>query len=108
MFDPSKFTDVIYEIRDRAAWIIINRPKVYNAFRGQTLEELIQAFQIAANDRNVSSIVLTGAGDKAFCTGGDQPAHEGQYDGPGVVGLPIDEFQGPIPDVPQPATALVN
>ena len=50
MFDPSKFTDVIYEVRDRAAWIIINRPKVYNAFRGQTLEELIQAFQIAAND----------------------------------------------------------
>ena len=48
MFDPSKFTDVIYEVRDRAAWIIINRPKVYNAFRGQTLEELIQAFQIAA------------------------------------------------------------
>ena len=34
-----------------AAWIIINRPKVYNAFRGQTLEELIQAFQLAANDR---------------------------------------------------------
>ena len=70
--DPTKFTDVIYEVRDRAAWIIINRPKVYNAFRGQTLEELIQAFQIAANDRNISSIVLTGAGDKAFCSGGDQ------------------------------------
>ena len=44
MTDPTKFTDVIYEVRDRAAWIIINRPKVYNAFRGQTLEELIQAF----------------------------------------------------------------
>src|SRR5437899_1717015 len=87
MSDPTKFTDVIYEVRDRAAWIIINRPKVYNAFRGQTLEELIQAFQLAANDRNVSSIVLTGAGDKAFCTGGDQSAHEGQYDGRGVVGL---------------------
>ena len=77
MAEPSKFTDVIYEVRDRAAWIIINRPKVYNAFRGQTLEELIQAFHLAANDRNVSSIVLTGAGDKAFCTGGDQSAHEG-------------------------------
>ena len=42
MTDPKQFTDVIYEVRDRAAWIIINRPKVYNAFRGQTLEELIQ------------------------------------------------------------------
>jgi len=43
--DPTKFTDVIYEVRDRAAWIIINRPKVYNAFRGQTLEELIRRFR---------------------------------------------------------------
>jgi 2-ketocyclohexanecarboxyl-CoA hydrolase len=108
MSDPSKFTDVIYEVRDRAAWIIINRPEVYNAFRGQTLEELIQAFQLAANDRNVSSIVLTGTGDKAFCTGGDQSAHEGQYDGRGVVGLPIDEFQGLIRDVPKPVIARVN
>ncbi len=108
MSDPTKFTDVIYEVRDRAAWIIINRPKVYNAFRGQTLEELIQAFQLAANDRNVSSIVLTGAGDKAFCTGGDQSAHEGQYDGRGVVGLPIDELQGLIRDVPKPVIARVN
>ena len=102
MTDPSKFTDVIYEVRDRAAWIIINRPKVYNAFRGQTLEELIQA--LAASPRttgNVASIVLTGAGDKAFCTGGDQSAHEGQYDGRGVVGLPIDELQGLIRDVPE-------
>src|SRR5712691_12825342 len=108
MSDPTKFTDVIYEIRDRAAWIIINRPKVYNAFRGQTLEELIQAFQLAANDRNVSSIVLTGAGEKAFCTGGDQSAHEGQYDGRGIVGLPIDEFQSIIRDVPKPVIARVN
>src|SRR6202022_847657 len=108
MTDPKQFTDVIYEVRDRAAWIIINRPKVYNAFRGQTLEELIQAFHLAANDRNISSIVLTGAGDKAFCTGGDQSAHEGQYDGRGVVGLPIDELQGLIRDVPKPVIARVN
>ncbi len=98
MSDPTKFTDVIYEVRDRAAWIIINRPQVYNAFRGQTLEELIQAFQLAANDRHVSSIVLTGSGDKAFCTGGDQSAHEG----------PIDELQGLIRDVPKPVIARVN
>src|ERR1700752_462222 len=108
MTDPTQFTDVVYEVRDRAAWIIINRPKVYNAFRGQTLEELIQALHIAANDRNVSSIVLTGAGDKAFCTGGDQSAHDGQYDGRGVVGLPIDEFQALIRDVPKPVIARVN
>ena len=57
---------------------------------------------------NVSSIVLTGAGDKAFCTGGDQSAHEGQYDGRGIVGLPIDEFQRLIRDVPKPVIARVN
>lgn len=102
------FEDIIYEVRDRAAWIIINRPKLYNAFRAQTIEELIRAFQLAGDDKGVSSIVLTGAGDKAFCTGGDQSAHEGQYDGRGIVGLPIDEFQSVIRDVPKPVIARVN
>ena len=71
MIDPSTFEDVIYEVRDRAAWIIINRPKLYNAFRAQTIEELIASFKLAADDKGVSSVVLTGAGDKAFGTGGD-------------------------------------
>lgn len=108
MREAPRFEDVIYQVRARAAWIIINRPKVYNAFRGRTLEELIQAFHLAANDKGVSSIVLTGAGEKAFCTGGDQSAHDGQYDGRGVVGLPIDELQGLIRDVPKPVIARVN
>lgn len=102
------FQDIIYEVRGRAAWIIINRPKVYNAFRGQTLEELIAALHLAGNDKGVSSVVLTGAGDKAFCTGGDQSAHDGNYDGRGVVGLPIDELQGLIRDTPKPVIARVN
>ena len=102
------FEDVIYEKRDRAAWVIINRPKLYNAFRAKTIEELISAFKLAADDREVSSVVLTGAGDKAFCTGGDQSAHEGQYDGRGIVGLPIDEFQSIIRDIPKPVIARVN
>lgn len=102
------FEDILYEIRGRAAWIIINRPKVYNAFRGRTLEELITALHLAANDKDVSAIVLTGAGEKAFCTGGDQSAHDGNYDGRGVVGLPIDELQGLIRDVPKPVIARVN
>src|SRR3984885_3130680 len=103
------YEDILYEKRDnRAAWIIINRPKLYNAFRAQTMEELIKAFQTAGYDKSISSIVLTGAADKAFCTGGDQRAHEGQYDGRGVVGLPIDEFQSIIRDVPKPVIARVN
>ncbi len=108
MQNPTDFEDVIYEVRGRAAWIIINRPKVYNAFRAQTVEELISAFQNAANDKNVCCVVLTGAGDKAFCTGGDQSAHEGKYDGRGVVGLPMDELQGIIRDIPKPVIARVN
>ena len=102
------FSDILYEVKGRAAWLTINRPKVYNAFRGRTLEDLIKGLQLAANDKNVSSIVLTGAGDKAFCTGGDQSAHEGNYDGRGVVGLPIDELQALIRDVPKPIIARVN
>ena len=108
MSDTPQFEDVLYEIRGRAAWVIINRPKLYNAFRAKTMEELIAAFKLAADDRGVSSVVLTGAGDKAFCTGGDQSAHEGQYDGRGIVGLPIDEFQAIIRDIPKPVSARVN
>ena len=103
-----QFEDILYEVRGRAAWVTINRPKLYNAFRAQTIEELIAAFKLAADDRNVSSVVLTGAGDKAFCTGGDQSAKDGQYDGRGIVGLPIDEFQSIIRDIPKPVIARVN
>jgi 2-ketocyclohexanecarboxyl-CoA hydrolase len=102
------FEDILYELRGRAAWITINRPKVYNAFRARTVEELIQAFQLAANDKDVSCVVLTGTGEKAFCTGGDQSAHQGNYDGRGIMGLPIDELQGIIRDIPKPVIARVN
>ncbi len=108
MSDTPLFEDILYEVRGRAAWVIINRPKLYNAFRAQTIEELISAFKLAADDRGVSSVVLTGAGDKAFCTGGDQSAHEGQYDGRGIVGLPIEEFQSIIRDIPKVVIARVN
>jgi 2-ketocyclohexanecarboxyl-CoA hydrolase len=102
------YEDILYENRNGAAWITINRPKVYNAFRGKTLEELIHAFLTAASDNEVGCVVLTGAGDKAFCTGGDQSAHDGDYDGRGVVGLPIDELQSAIRDIPKPVIAAVN
>jgi 2-ketocyclohexanecarboxyl-CoA hydrolase len=102
------YQDILYEIRDGAAWIIINRPKVYNAFRARTLEEMIHAFQAAANDSTIACVVLTGSGDKAFCTGGDQSSHDGDYDGRGVVGLPIDELQSIIRDITKPVIAAVN
>ena len=108
MSEAPQFEDILYEVKGRAAWVTINRPKLYNAFRAQTIEELISAFKLAADDRGVSSVVLTGAGDKAFCTGGDQSAHEGQYDGRGIVGLPIDELQSIIRDIPKPVIARIN
>jgi 2-ketocyclohexanecarboxyl-CoA hydrolase len=108
MSDAPQFEDILYEIKGRAAWITINRPKLYNAFRAQTIEEMITAFKLAADDKGVSCVVLTGAGDKAFCTGGDQSAHEGQYDGRGIVGLPIDELQSIIRDIPKPVIARIN
>jgi 2-ketocyclohexanecarboxyl-CoA hydrolase len=108
MLAPMTYQDIAYELRDGAAWIIINRPQVYNAFRARTVEELVHAFLTAASDRQVGVVVLTGAGDRAFCTGGDQSAHAGNYDGRGVVGLPIDELQSVIRDTPKPVIARVN
>ena len=103
------YEDIIYEERPKGvARITINRPASYNAFRGKTVEELIHAFQRAGWDKSIGVIVLTGAGDKAFCTGGDQGAHDGQYDGRGTIGLPIDEFQSVIRDMPKPVIARVN
>jgi 2-ketocyclohexanecarboxyl-CoA hydrolase len=79
-----------------------------NAFRGKTCEELIQAFNRAGWDKAIGAIVLAGAGDRAYCTGGDQSAHSGRYDGRGMIGLPIEELQSLIRDVPKPVIARVQ
>jgi 2-ketocyclohexanecarboxyl-CoA hydrolase len=101
-------TDIVVQRRGSAEWITINRPERMNAFRGRTCDELIHALQRAAWDREIGSIVLAGAGDKAFCTGGDQSAHEGQYDGRGTIGLPMEELHAAIRDAPQPVIARVQ
>jgi 2-ketocyclohexanecarboxyl-CoA hydrolase len=102
------YEDILFDVTDGIATITINRPKVYNAFRGQTCEEIIHAFNRAGWDKNVGVIVFGGAGDKAFCTGGDQSAHEGAYDGRGIIGLPLEEMQSVIRDVPKPVIARVQ
>ena len=102
------YEDILFQISDGVAHITINRPKVMNAFRGRTCEELIDAFNRAGWDKSVGVIVLGGAGDKAFCTGGDQSAHEGQYDGRGIIGLPVEDLQSIIRDVPKPVIARVQ
>jgi len=102
------YKDILYAEKDGVATITINRPEKYNAFRGQTAEELIDAFGRAGWNDEIGVIVFTGAGDKAFCTGGDQSAKDGQYDGRGTVGMPVEELHSVIRDVPKPVIARVQ
>lgn len=102
------FEDILFEKKDGVAQITINRPKVMNAFRGRTTEELIAAFTEAGWDKSIGVIVLGGAGDRAFCTGGDQSAHDGQYDGRGTIGMPIEQLHSIIREVPKPVIAKVQ
>ncbi|HCT78820.1 MAG TPA: 1,4-dihydroxy-2-naphthoyl-CoA synthase [Micromonosporaceae bacterium] len=105
-----KYEDVRYEVEGPAAIITINRADRLNAFRAQTIEELIHAFKLAWADDAVRAIIFTGAGDRAFCVGGDvkQRAETGDY-GPSSNGL----FEGTylhrlIREVPKPVIAAVN
>ncbi len=106
----SELTDVRYEVERGLAWITIERPDVYNAFRGRTVDELIKCFKAAWADGGVGVIALTGAGDRAFCTGGDQRqrAETGDY-GPTESGLfEVETLHRLIRDVPKPVIAAVN
>lgn len=105
-----QFEDITYEVDAATAVITINRPHRYNAFRGQTVEELIKAFKTAWADRDVQAVILTGAGQKAFCTGGDvkQRAETGDY-GPTESGMfEIGYLHKVIRDIPKPVIAAVN
>jgi 2-ketocyclohexanecarboxyl-CoA hydrolase len=103
-----QYQDILLDVASGVATITINRQEKYNAFRGRTCEELIHAFNRAGWDKSVGVIVLTGAGTKAFCTGGDQSAHEGQYDGRGTIGLPMEDLHSVMRDVPKPVIAKVR
>ncbi|MDR3499950.1 MAG: 2-ketocyclohexanecarboxyl-CoA hydrolase [Parvibaculum sp.] len=102
------YTDILYAEANGVATITINRPDKMNAFRAQTCEELIDALNKAAWSKDVGVIVLAGAGDRAFCTGGDQSAHAGKYDGRGTIGLPIEEVHALIREAPKPVIARVQ
>src|SRR3954470_21714758 len=66
-----RYGDILYEVKDQVAWVTINRPRVMNAFREQTLDELIDALKSTREDPSIACAVVTGAGDKAFSAGGD-------------------------------------
>jgi dihydroxynaphthoic acid synthetase len=104
------FEDITYVVEDSAAIITINRPGRYNAFRARTVEEMIKAFRLAWVDRQARAVILTGAGDKAFCAGGDvkQRAETGDY-GPSESGMfEIGSLHKVIRDIPKPVIAAVN
>jgi naphthoate synthase len=117
------FTDITYETQSgtvlggaegdgpagSVAWITINRPQVRNAFRARTVDELIAAFRIAWADPDVGVVVLTGAGDKAFCSGGDQKDRgEGGYSSSAGIGMDVHGMHGVIRNIPKPVIAMVN
>jgi 2-ketocyclohexanecarboxyl-CoA hydrolase len=105
------YKDILYEVRDGVCRVTINRPEVYNAFRNQTLEELIDALRRADEEKSANVMVLAGAGDKSFCTGGDQKVHlsEGGLYGPrGTVGMPIEEMQTALRDLRKVSIAKVQ
>lgn len=104
-----RYEDVLLERQDAIAKITINRPDVRNAFRPQTLFDLKDAFTRVHEDPDIGVIILTGAGDKAFCSGGDQRIRgdAGYVDGEGVPRLNVLDLQRQIRLLPKPVIAMV-
>src|SRR5438874_13585879 len=96
------YRDILYEKRDGIATVTINRPKVLNAFRAETVEEMLEAMRDAEHDDEIGVVVLAGAGDRAFCSGGDNSARASGsaqasgYGGRGLGGPPVEELHGMI------------
>ncbi len=103
------YEDIWYDTAEGIAKITINRPEVRNAFRPTTLFELSAAFDTARDDPSVGVIILTGAGDEAFCSGGDQRvrADDGYRDAQGVGRLNVLDLQIQIRRTPKPVVAMV-
>jgi 2-ketocyclohexanecarboxyl-CoA hydrolase len=107
-----EFEDIVYEKSEGIATITINRPKVLNAFRPQTCDEMVEAFRDAWADRQIGAVILTGTGERAFCTGGDQSIREGGgYKGKPVrsdTGIDVEDLHAIIREIPKPVIAAVN
>jgi len=107
-----EYRDIRYEHSGSGiAKVTINRPEVRNAFRPQTVTELIDAFARIRDDATVGCVLLTGEGERAFCAGGDQnyKSHAGGYVGEdGVPRLNVLDLQRQIRSLPIPVIALVN
>ncbi|MES2962517.1 MAG: enoyl-CoA hydratase-related protein, partial [Bdellovibrionota bacterium] len=99
------YEDIKLEVTDDGiAKVTINRPEVRNAFRPQTVQELLNAFEVVRDDSNIGVVILTGEGPLAFCSGGDQRVRgEGGYVGKdGIPRLNVLDLQKAIRSLPKP------
>ena len=103
------YTDIRYEFYEGIAKITINRPEVRNAFRPQTVMELIDAFSRARDHSDIGVIILTGEGEMAFCSGGDQKVrgHGGYVGEDQIPRLNVLDLQRLIRVIPKPVVAMV-
>ena len=105
-----EYSDILFDEFEGIARITINRPEVYNAFTPQTNVDMIDAMEIARERQDIGVVVLTGTGDKAFCSGGDQNVKgKGGYIGDdGVPRLNVLDLHKKIRELPKPVVAMVN
>ena len=104
------YTDILFEQYKGIAKITINRPEVYNAFRPLTNTEMLDAMNICRDREDIGVVILTGIGDKAFCSGGDQnyKTFGGYRDADGTPRLNVLDLQKAIRSIPKPVIAMVN
>lgn len=107
--EARSFTDITYHKAEGMAKITINRPQVRNAFRPLTVMEMSEALEDAREDPDIGVIILTGEGEKAFCSGGDQSVRgdSGYRDDQGTTRLNVLDFQRQIRTCPKPVIAMV-
>jgi naphthoate synthase len=104
------YSDILFELHGNIAKVSINRPEVYNAFRPQTIMDMLDAFDICRERADIGVVILTGVGDKAFCSGGDQNVKGvgGYVDDNGVPRLNVLDLHKKIRSLPKPVVAMVN
>ncbi len=107
--EAGSYSDIRYHKMEGIAKITINRPERRNAFRPQTVMQMSKALEDARMDPEIGVIILTGEGEKAFCSGGDQKIRgdAGYKDDDGVMHLNVLDFQRQIRTCPKPIVAMV-
>ena len=109
--EVKKYQDIrFHKTEEGIGKVSINRPEVHNAFRPETVLEMMDAFEICRNDTSIGVIILTGEGGKAFCSGGDQRMRsgDGYVDQDGSAGLHVLDLQKQIRSLPKPVIAMVR